>query len=312
MSAEISEEQIADRKAEASSTPLLMRNRFQIVAEVGRGGTSRVFKAIDLVAQNAGLSDPEVALKIIPVWEGIDPDLISLMHREARRLRELVHPNIIRVYDMDVDGIFHFMIMEYLEGQSLARVLREANGAALSLAQVNRLVSDLAGALEFAHASNIIHADLKPGNIFIERTGRVKLIDFNIAWPVARRTRVAEEDTVEILGRLGALTPIYASPQRLAHAEPCVGDDVFSLGVIVYIALTGKRPFGEHDAREAVEKGIVPEQPEGLSARRWRALQKAMAFDDQDRTPSVARFAREFMEGPALPRPFGLFGGQSG
>lgn len=276
----------------------LLRGRFQLISEIGRGGLSRVYKARDMVAVQAGLGDPYIALKVIASGNGTDPDLIALMHREARRLRDLVHPNIVRVFDMDAEGRFHFMIMEYLEGHSLGRALREADGNKLSERRIDKLVTDIASALHFAHSRGIIHADLKPGNVFIETSGRIKLIDFNIAYPVARPMKTREEDTVAILGRLGALTPVYASPQRLSGAEPGTGDDVFSLGLMVYLALTGTRPFNTRDAKLAAEAGLIPQRPDGLSSWRWRALRNAISLDDKERTSSVEKFARDFTGGP--------------
>ena len=278
----------------------ILRKRFELISEIGRGGLSLVYKAQDLVAARAGLADATVALKIIVADKSADPDAIALMHREARRLRDLVHPNIVRVYDMDVEGDVHFMVMELLEGRSLASALKDAPGHRLEPGQVERLVTDVAAALAFAHSRNIVHADLKPGNVFIEQSGRVKLIDFNIAYPVARAARSGEEDTVEILGRLGAVTPLYASPQRLANAEPSVGDDVYSLAVLVYIALTGERPFGAKTAREAAEKKLEPAPPTGLPRARWQALRRGLALDDAQRTADVQRLADEFLRpGPA-------------
>lgn len=273
----------------------VLRRRFELISEIGRGGHSVVYKACDRIAAGAGLNDPFVALKIIIADADADPDIIALMHREARRLRDLVHPNIVRVYDMDVEGQAHFMVMEFLDGRSFAAALKDAETRRLAMPQIDRLVGDIAAALTHAHANNIIHADLKPGNVFVERSGRVKLIDFNIAHPVARPLKEEEEDTVHILGRLGAVTPAYASPQRLAGAEPCEGDDVFSLAVLTYIALTGTRPFGGLTAAEARENEIVPEPPEGLHRTRWRALSRGLALDDHQRTPTVARFAAEFL-----------------
>jgi serine/threonine protein kinase len=296
------------RKAPSPKTPAIapgaiLRGRFELIAEVARGGLSHVYQARDLVAADAGFANPVVALKIVVADTGSDPDLIALMHREARRLRDLVHPNIVRVYDMDTEGKAHFMVMEYLEGQSLAKALRRAEGHKLDPSQVARLVTDIAAALSFAHSKGIVHADLKPGNVFVERSGRAKLIDFNIAYPVARPAKEGEEDTVQILGRLGAVTPLYASPQRLAGAEPSEGDDVYSLAVLTYVSLTGERPFGDRNAREAVEQGLVPAPPEGLARSRWNALRKGLALDDAQRTASAERFAAEFAGGRTFPWP---------
>ena len=295
------------RTARRSATPeiepgVVLRDRFELISEIGRGGTSVVYRARDLVAARAGLADAVVALKIMVADKSSDPDIVALMHREARRLRDLVHGNIVRVYDMDVHGDAHFMVMEFLEGRSLASVLKDAPGHRLEAGQVDRLVADVSAALAFAHSRNIVHADLKPGNVFIEKSGQVKLIDFNIAYPVARPARSGEEDTAEILGRLGAVTPLYASPQRLARAEPSEGDDVFSLAVLAYIALTGERPFGAKTAQEAVQQGLVPIRPAGLARGRWNALRQGLALDDRERTPAISHFARGFLQ-PGL---FGL------
>ena len=273
----------------------LIRDRFELEEEIGRGGFSVVYRARDLVAVQAGLQDPLVALKIIVAEKDADQDIVSLMHREARRLRDLVHPNIVRVYDMDLQGKAHFMVMEYLEGRSLAEVLRHAENRILPVSQVDRLVGDLSSALAFAHSRGVIHADLKPGNVFVERGGTVKLIDFNIAFPAARPAKTAEEDTVRILGRLGAVTPKYASPQRMAGEEPTEGDDIYSLAALTYVALAGHPPYGEKTAEQAVTEDLPePTQPGGLSGPKWAALRRGLALDDASRTPTIERFAHEF------------------
>lgn len=276
----------------------VLRQRYALLEEIGKGGLSLVFKARDLVAERAGLAKPVVALKIIVADDDVDPDIVALMYREARRLRDLVHPNIVRVHDMDVEDNIHFMVMEHLEGQTLAKALRLAEGHRLGTPQIDRLVGDIAASLHHAHSHNIIHADLKPANIFITTSGQIKLIDFNIAYPAARARKVDEEDTVEILGRLGGVTPAYASPQRLSGAEPTEGDDVFSLAVLVYVALTGKRPFGTFTALEAKDKGLEAEIPRTLPFARRMALQQALLLDDRDRMRSATAFAARYLGSP--------------
>ncbi|MCK7613268.1 serine/threonine-protein kinase [Roseibium sediminicola] len=272
----------------------VLKDRFLLLKEIGRGGLSTVYKARDLVAAKAGLADPNVAIKIIRAAHNVDPDVIALMHREARRLRDLVHPNIVRVYDMDRQGDIHFMVMELLEGQPLSQLLRKAPGKRLQAAQLNRLIQDLATALTHAHGRGIIHADLKPGNVFVLNNGGAKLIDFNIAYPIARPIKTREEDTIVILARFGAVTPAYASPQRMTGAEPCEADDVFSLSVIAYLAYSGTRPYTAKNALEARKEGQKAVRPEGLTWLRWRALRAGLALDDFGRTDSAKRFAEGF------------------
>jgi serine/threonine protein kinase len=272
----------------------VLKERFLLLKEIGKGGLSTVYKARDLVAAKAGLADPNVAIKVMRAAPNVDPDVIALMHREARRLRDLVHPNIVRVYDMDRQDDIHFMVMELLEGQTLSQLLRKASGQCLPPAQLARLVRDLSAALSYAHACGIIHADLKPGNVFVKNNGEAKLIDFNIAYPIARPIKTREEDTVVILARFGAVTPAYASPQRLKGAEPCEADDVFSLSVITYLALCGQRPYGKANAIEAEKEGLKAARPDGLSWMRWRALRAGLSLDDDGRTASARRFAEGF------------------
>lgn len=278
----------------------VLKERFLLLKEIGKGGLSTVYKARDLVAAKAGLADPNVAIKIIRAAPKVDPDVIALMHREARRLRDLVHPNIVRVYDMDRQGDIHFMVMELLEGQTLAQLIRKAPGQRLQPAQLQRLIADLASALTHAHSSGIIHADLKPGNVFVLNNGGAKLIDFNIAYPIARPIKTREEDTVVILARFGAVTPAYASPQRLKGAEPCEADDVFSLSVIAYLACCGSRPYGRKNGLEAEKEGLKAERPKDLSWLRWRALRAGLELNDNGRTTSAQRFAEGFCAPNAL------------
>ncbi|WP_305984960.1 serine/threonine-protein kinase [Roseibium sp. MMSF_3544] len=272
----------------------ILKDRFLLLKVIGKGGLSTVYKARDLVAAKAGLANADVAIKIIRAAPDVDKDNIALMHREARRLRDLVHPNIVRVYDMDRQDDIHFMVMELLEGQPLSKLLRQSPEHTLQPAQLFRLIGDLAAALGYAHRNGIIHADLKPGNVFVQNTGVAKLIDFNIAYPIARPVKTREEDTVVILARFGAVTPAYASPQRLNGAEPCEADDVYSLAVITYLAICGTRPFGKKNALEARDEGLQPARPDDLSWLRWKALNAGLALDDSGRTPSVHQFAQGF------------------
>lgn len=272
----------------------ILKDRFLLLREIGKGGLSIVYKARDMVAAKAGLADPNVAIKIMRADARVDPDIISLMHREARRLRDLIHPNIVRVYDMDRQDDIHFMVMELLEGKTLSQLLREAPRNSLQRSQIDKLIDDLAAAVGHAHKNGIIHADLKPGNVFIQNSGDAKLIDFNIAHPIARPFKTREEDTIVILARLGAVTPAYASPQRLNGAEPCEADDVYSLAVIAYLALCGKRPYGKKNAQNAIDKGLTLERPKNLSSMRWKALSAGLALDDANRTPTIREFAQGF------------------
>ncbi|WP_394699093.1 protein kinase [uncultured Cohaesibacter sp.] len=153
-----------------------------------------------------------------------------------------------------------------------------------------------------SHEQHLVHADIKPANVFICKNGQIKLIDFNIAFPIAR-LEAGDDHTARILGRYGAVTPLYSSPQRLAGEEPSKSDDIFSLATLAYIALTGERPFGDRNAREAKEQGLAPIKPGAIPAATWRVLEKALQFGDEARMQDIREFASAF----AAKRTWSLF-----
>lgn len=238
-----------------------VRERFKIIDVVGRGGMSTVYRAIDLVRVRARAADTDVALKVIDVDEGYRQDAIALLHREGRRLLELQHPNIVRVYDSDEDGSLHFLVMELLRGKTLARALQERDGQPLEQAVALRIIGGIGAGLSAAHAANMIHGDIKPGNIFITREGGVKLIDFGTAQATARRDRpLDDDDTSFYIDRLRAVTPAYASLEMLGGETPDARDDVFSFAVIAYLILAGSHPFEGKTAAQAWQEGMVPDR----------------------------------------------------
>jgi len=269
-----------------------VRERFKIIDVIGRGGMSTVYRAIDLVRVRARAADTDVALKVIDVDEGYRQDAIALLHREGRRLLELQHPNIVRVYDSDEDGSLHFLVMELLRGKTLARALAERDGQPLEPAVALRIISGVGAGLSAAHAAGMIHGDIKPGNIFITREGSVKLIDFGTAQATARRDQPLDDDDTSLyIDRLRAVTPAYASLEMLGGDIPDARDDVFSFAVIAYLILAGSHPFEGRTAAQAWQEGLAPPRPPTLSGPRWVVLREALTLARAERTTHVAAFA---------------------
>lgn len=271
-----------------------VRGRFKIIDVIGRGGMSTVYRAIDLVRVRARAADTDVALKVIDVEEGYRPDAIALLHREGRRLLELQHPNIVRVYDSDEDGSLHFLVMELLRGKTLAKVMEERDGRPLDLSLAIRIIRGVGAGLAAAHAQGMIHGDIKPGNIFITREGMVKLIDFGTAQGAARRHADPDPDedaTSHYIDRMRAVTPAYASPEMLAGDLPDERDDVFSFAVIAYLILAGSHPFGGKTAEQAKREGLSAARPQKLAAARWAVLQEALALARTERIDTVGGFS---------------------
>ncbi len=270
----------------------ILQGRFSLLELIGEGGMSRVFKAIDLRRVEAGAADPHVAVKVLT--EPIDDYFGSIvaLQREAHKLQSLAHPNIVRVIDCDRDDQTVFMTMEYLAGNSLHKRLRAPEGAGFDRASALSLVAAVGDALEFAHRHHIVHGDLKPGNVIVTDAGEIKVIDFGMARFMARPDGPPMEPASRTTPK--AVTPRYASPQLLAGRDPEPADDVYALACIAYEVLTGKHPFGRHSDPRGRDPQAQPPRPPGMPAHEHAALVKALAFEREQRTPSIRQFLEEF------------------
>ena len=266
-----------------------LQGRFNLVELVGEGGMSRVFKAIDLRRVEAGADDPYVAVKVLSEPLSDYFGSITALQREAHKLQNLAHPNIVRVIDCDRDGEFVFMTLEYLAGDSLQKKLRLAGQGGIEAAAGRSIVSQVGSALQYAHEHRIVHGDLKPGNVIIAQAGAVKVIDFGMAHFVVDPPAGADK-----IPR--AVTARYASPELLAGATPKPTDDVYALACIAYETLTGRHPFGRRGEAGARDLRSPPPRLAQLKPHEYTALVKALAFNGHERTATVAQFLREFAE----------------
>jgi formylglycine-generating enzyme required for sulfatase activity/predicted Ser/Thr protein kinase len=269
----------------------IIQGRFSLVALIGEGGMSRVFKAIDLRRVEAGAADPYVAVKVLtePINEYFGS--IVALQREAHKLQSLSHPNIVRVIDCDRDDATVFMTMEYLPGESLQKKLRASRNG-LEPAAAASVVAAIGEALEYAHRNRIVHGDLKPGNVIVSDKGTIKVIDFGMARFLARPEGTVSEPASQSTPK--AVTPRYASPEMLAGRDPEPADDVYALACIAYETLTGKHPFGRQSDPRSRDPQAQPPRPPGMPAHQHAALIKALAYDRKNRTQSIAHFLDEF------------------
>src|ERR1700721_289709 len=272
----------------------VLLNRFRLLEMIGEGGMSRVYKAVDLRKVEAGAADPHIAIKVLTVPFANPSDAMAVLSREAHSLQSLTHPNIVRVFDCDRDNDIVFMTMELLSGQSLFDKLRGAKGeGGLSRDTARRLIKSIANALEFAHGKNILHGDLKPGNVFITHSGEIKVIDFGLARLMVQPGEVQPKAVANAADRMRALTPAYASPEMLENEAPDPRDDVYALACVAWKLMTGQLPFKAKDpsaARNVAQLAC----PRELSRREFRALCHALQFEREKRTPSARQFLLEF------------------
>ncbi|WP_460236516.1 protein kinase domain-containing protein [Aurantivibrio plasticivorans] len=258
--------------------------RYEIERELGRGAMGVVYLGRDPKISR------QVAIKTLSYAQLDSKELEefkSRFFREAEAAGRLSHPNIITVYDVGEEHDLAFIAMDYVDGKSLASYVHEDH--LLSLADVCELIAQVADALAYAHQHQIIHRDIKPGNIMYQVSHRIaKVADFG----VARIVDSAKTNTGDILG-----SPLYMSPEQLQGAKVSFQTDIYSLGVTLYQLLTGKLPFSAENLATLTyniinekHKGvrdIRPELPKGFT----RIINRAMNKDPDKRFSTAEEFA---------------------
>ena len=272
----------ADSQVQVGS---LLRDRFMLQEKISGGSMGVVYKAMDRRLAEAGSEDHWVAVKVLSPKLAENVQALRALQQEAAKGRCLVHPNIVRFIDLDRDDDLYFLIMEWLEGRTLADLLDSKDASVIDIEASFRIVRQIGDALDYAHSRGIVHADVKPGNIMITPSGDAKLFDFGVA-----RVRQQHSDPEFDPGVLGALTPAYSSMQVLTGEEPVAADDVFSLGCLLYRLIAGYRVFGPRNAAEASQEGMKPQRLNGLNDSQWKALKKALAYSRVTRFGSVREF----------------------
>nr|MBA2240691.1 serine/threonine protein kinase [Solirubrobacterales bacterium] len=278
----------------------LISNRYALGDRLGSGGMSTVYSATDRVLERT------VAVKMLAEHLSDDEKFVARFRREALAVARLIHPNIVQVYDTGVDRDRHYIVMEYVEGRSVAQLL-QARGRLGGNRAVEIGIQSCAG-LEYAHRQGIIHRDVKPGNLMVvggpagrrssgssahePPTGEmtIKLTDFGIA-------RAAEQTRLTQVGSVVG-TAAYLAPEQARGEEATPSADVYALGVVLYQLLTGRLPWegstlAELATRRDSERPLSPssydpEVPETLS----RAVLRSLESDPADRYTAARELAR--------------------
>jgi serine/threonine protein kinase/predicted negative regulator of RcsB-dependent stress response len=268
---------------------------YRIMEKLGRGGMATVFKAY-----HANL-DRYVAIKVLHPAFMEDPNFIARFQREARVVAKLEHPNIIPVYDFAEHEGKTYLVMKYVEGETLkARLLRKP----LSPEEGIRVIETVGEALSFAHKQDILHRDVKPSNVMIGDDGQIYLTDFGLA-----RIASAGESTLSSDMMIG--TPQYISPeQALGTRELDAGTDIYSFGVLIYEIVVGQVPFSSdtpfsiiHDhiyTPLPLPRAVNPNVPEVIE----RLLLKALSKEREDRFETIEQMVKAFkmsIRGEELP-----------
>src|SRR6266404_1903964 len=203
----------------------IVADRYRVVALAGRGGMGEVYRAEDLKLSQI------VAIKFLPASLSHDAQALARFHSEVRIARQVSHPNVCRVFDIgDADGI-PFLTMEYVDGEDLASLVRRIGR--LSSDKAIEIARQVCAGLAAAHERGVIHRDLKPANLMLDGTGKIRITDFGLA------AIAASLDGTDV--RAG--TPAYMAPEQLEGKEVTAKSDLYSLGLVLYEILTGRRVF---------------------------------------------------------------------
>ncbi len=247
-------------------------NRYKLTERVGLGGMAEVYRAEDNVLGRT------VAVKVMLPQYAADPTFTKRFRQEAASAANLQSPYIVSIYDWGLDGETYYIVMEFLRGTDLKTAIKERG--AINQRKAAEIGSQVAQALSVAHAGGIIHRDIKPQNIMIQPDGNIKVMDFGIA----RAGDAGLSQTATVLG-----TAHYVSPEQAQGKELTGASDIYSLGVVLYEATTGKLPFDGQDAVSVAVKQVneLPAPPSTINPNIDPALEaiimKAMEKDPERR-----------------------------
>lgn len=270
---------------------------YEVLAPLGAGGMGEVYRARDTRLGR------EVALKVVAARHGEDQDALRRFAREAKIAARLTHPNVCTLFDADTDGAVAYVVLELLDGETLAT--RIARGP-IPEEEARRIGADVARGLARAHGLGFVHRDLKPQNVFLTATG-AKILDFGLARS-GPASAADHDETASLLTEAGLLlgTVGYMAPEQLRGEPPAAAADLWALGCVLYECLAGRRTFAGRSAQEAFAATLTSPPdwsalPAGISSATRSVLQRLLDKDPATRLADAAAVEHELSAGPGSP-----------
>jgi serine/threonine protein kinase len=276
-----------NRSIEMLAPGHVLNDRFVIEQPLGRGGSGDVYRARDRLRAQANAATIEIAVKVLRKDSRADPWRLDTLQQEALLTQSLSHPNIVRVYDFHKDGETRFLTMELLEGDVLKALFSRIQPSVVSRQRSIKIIRGMCLGLAHAHANGFVHADFKPGNVFLTVADEPKILDFGLAPFTAAGARAGGPRSIRGDAALRAITPAYASCNRLDGGVPVLSDDVYSLSCVIYELLAGVHPYQRKSATEARRLGLRPTPIAGLTEVQWRTLAAGLQLSSTHGTIQV-------------------------
>jgi serine/threonine-protein kinase len=269
----------------------VINGRYRVEGRLGVGGMSTVLLALDERLER------HVAVKLLAEHLADDPTFVSRFRREALAAARLVHPNIVQVFDsgFDESAHQHFIVMEYVPGQSCAEILRDRGH--LDVDQAVDIIAQACRGLDYAHRNGVVHRDVKPGNLLVSESGVVKLADFGIA-------RATGQSSITQVGSVLG-TAAYLSPEQARGEEAGPQADLYSLGVVAYQLLSGRLPYEANSLSELALKqqreSPIPLQRINPHVRTTLsdAVAVSISVVPEERPRTAAEFSEMILDGAA-------------
>jgi eukaryotic-like serine/threonine-protein kinase len=263
--------------------------RYRLEGRLGFGGMSTVHLALDLRLER------QVAVKLLAEHLADDPTFVSRFQREAQAAARLVHPNVVQIFDSGLDEPSgrHFIVMEYIEGQSCAEILRDDGW--VEVEEAVSIIEQACEGLDYAHRHGVVHRDVKPGNLLRAREGEVKLADFGIA-------KATEQSSITQVGSVLG-TAAYLAPEQARGEEAGPRADLYALGVVAYQLISGRLPY---EATSLTELALKQQREEpamldtlvaAVGPELADAIALALALDPRDRYQTAREMGRAIEDG---------------
>jgi len=256
-------------------------NRYTVEEKLGQGSFGAVYKVYDRELEI------EKALKIIPEAISNDKEAMISLRKEASIMAKLNHTNIVHIYDFHYSGEIKYIDMEYVEGESLADIKTEKPNKKFTEEEVKQYAIQILEGLNYAHKQNVIHKDIKPQNIMLDKSGKIRIMDFGIAESVQ-----GSMSRLENTGSSGTL--VYMSPEQIRGKDVGKEADIYSLGATLYELLNGNPPFYKGD----ITYQIINKQPEnikGITEQMNEIIQKCLKKDMKERYSNCEEFGKALL-----------------